>query len=91
MSERSLLRGVSRRLGITQMACRQLLDALSEEIAIELLSDGMVSFTNVGRLKIKHYAARMGVNPKTREPVQVPAKRKVIFTPSEEMAKRLKS
>lgn len=46
-----------------------------------LIQDGSVSVTNFGTFRLKAVAARKGFNPKTREPMIIPAQRRVIFTP----------
>ncbi len=41
-----------------------------------------VSFDRLGTLQVRQRAARAGVNPKTQEKLQIPAKRTVTFRPS---------
>ncbi len=36
----------------------------------------------LGKLQVKKSAARMGINPATREPIQIAAKKRVRFTPA---------
>jgi DNA-binding protein HU-beta len=39
-----------------------------------------------GSFKVRRSAARKGVNPRDRKPIQVPAKNRVRFSPGKELA-----
>lgn len=45
------------------------------------LKDGYkLMLPSLGKLQVKKTKPRMGINPKTKEPIKIPAKRKVAFT-----------
>lgn len=47
------------------------------------LKDGYkLMLPSLGKLQVKKTKPRMGINPKTMEPIKIPAKRKVAFTPA---------
>jgi integration host factor subunit beta len=50
-----------------------------DEITKELSKNNRLEFRDFGVFEIKEQAARTAQNPKTLEPVKVPAKRKVKF------------
>ncbi len=50
-------------------------DALVDAIVSTLKEEGEVSIAGLGIFSVKHRAARTARNPKTGEPVQVPAMR----------------
>lgn len=52
--------------------------------AAELLAGGEVSLPGLGKLKVKTTNARTGRNPRTGEAIDIPAGRKVVFTPGKE-------
>lgn len=58
--------------------------ALCEVAAAELLGGGEVSLPGLGKLKVKETNARTGRNPRTGEMIDIPAGRKVVFTPGRE-------
>lgn len=60
-------------------------EALMTEIVDALQSGVAVKFPGVGKLYIRDSKARMGRNPRTRESIQIPAKRKVVFKASKEL------
>jgi nucleoid DNA-binding protein len=57
---------------------------------VEALASGQdVELRGFGSLRLVQRAARPGRNPKTGEPVSIPAKRAVKFKPALELRKRL--
>jgi len=62
------------------------LDALTLIIENEIKAGGEVPLKGLGKFKVQNRKARVGRNPLTGEPVQIPAKTVVKFT----VAKQLK-
>ena len=60
---------------IVKAVVQQFLD----EITTELTNDNRLEFRDFGVFEVRERAARVAQNPKTLEPVKVPAKRKVKF------------
>lgn len=56
-------------------------EAFSNVAAAELLGGGEVSLPGIGKLKTVATKARTGRNPKTGEPLEIPAGKKVVFSP----------
>ena len=54
---------------------KEYLERLGDIMAAELLGGGEVPLPSVGKLVIKQRAARQGRNPKTGEPLDIPAKK----------------
>jgi integration host factor subunit beta len=50
-----------------------------DEITSELAKNNRLEFRDFGVFEVKEQAARAAHNPKTLEPVKVPAKRRVKF------------
>lgn len=63
--------------------------AVCEVIAAELLGGGDVPLPGMGKLKVKETHARRGRNPKTGEEIEIPAGKKVVFSPSKEFKESL--
>lgn len=60
------------------------------EIATSALIDGeAISLRNFGTIQTKTRPARFGVNPKTREAIQLPDRRFVAFSPAEALTKKV--
>lgn len=69
----------SRNLNATDM--EKALQSFSSVAAAELLAGGEVSLPDLGKLKVRTTNARTGRNPRTGEAIDIPAGRKVVFTP----------
>lgn len=60
------------------------LAAFCDVAAAELIGGGEIPLPGLGKLKVKGTSARSGRNPRTGEIIEIPANRKVIFTPGKE-------
>lgn len=69
----------SRNLNATDM--EKALQSFSSVAAAELLAGGEVPLPDLGKLKVRTINARTGRNPRTGEAIDIPAGRKVVFTP----------
>lgn len=67
----------------------QVVDIFFEEIAARLAEGGRVELRGFGTFSTRERQARIGRNPRTGEPVEVPAKRVPYFKPGKEMRERL--
>ncbi|MBE9610710.1 HU family DNA-binding protein [Chitinilyticum piscinae] len=56
-------------------------DALAEVGTATLKGGGELPLPGLGKLAVQQRAARMGRNPRTGEPVTIPAKRTLKYTP----------
>ena len=62
-----------------------------DEITAELTKGNRLEFRDFGVFEVKEQAARTAHNPKTLEPVKIPAKRKVKFKMGRIMKQKLNS
>ena len=69
----------------------QVVDIFFEEIAARLAEGGRVELRGFGAFSTRERQARTGRNPRTGDPVEVPAKRVPYFKPGKEMRERLNS
>ena len=60
--------------------CRKVLNSVGDIAAAELLGGGIVPIPHVGKLKVRTMNPRTGRNPRTGEPIVIPAKRAVRFS-----------
>ena len=57
-------------------------DNFSAMITTALKSGYKLMLPGLGKLQVRKTKARMGINPKTQEPIKISAKKKVAFTPT---------
>ncbi len=65
---------------------KELLEGFSELVRDLLKKGYKIPLPGIGKMQVRKTKARMGINPKTREPIKISAKKKVKFT----VAKTLK-
>ena len=67
----------------------QVVDIFFDEIAARLAEGGRVELRGFGTFSTRLRNARVGRNPRTGDPVDVPSKRVPYFKPGKEMRERL--
>ncbi len=82
------LRAVAERSGMSQKQVSDVIDMFIEEMACVLDEDGRFAYPDLGVFTVKTRAARVGRNPRTSEPVQIPAKCVVRFKASRRFVER---
>ena len=60
-----------------------------DKISLALARDDRVEIRGFGRFSLHHRPERVGRNPQTGEPVQIPPKRVPHFKPGKEMRERV--
>ena len=70
------------RIGETQTYSRYVIKQFIEILEEAALANDQVRIKNFGTFKVKQRAARTGQNPRTREPINIPARRALVFVPS---------
>lgn len=79
MNKAELIEKVKGTTGFSAGNAKAATDAVIGEIAEALASGENVKITGFGEFCVKTRAARVGKNPLTGEPVQIPEKKAVIF------------
>lgn len=79
ITKKELIDSIAEKTGITQSRIKPIVQQFLDEIAAELAKNNRLEFRDFGIFEVKMQAPRVAQNPKTLEPVEVPAKRKVKF------------
>ena len=79
MTKNELARELAEELELPKRQVTDILEALLEKITDVLKSGDKVQLTPFGQFKVRDRAARVARNPKTGEPIKVPAKRVLKF------------
>lgn len=89
MDKRGLIREVAHETGYSQGLVETAIDA-TINVIYETLRDGeSVQVLDFGTFEVKNRAARMGRNPRTNEPVPIPARRLPNFRFATKFRKRI--
>jgi len=66
-----------------------MVETIFHKITEGLQSDGKVQIQGFGTFQRKERKARMGINPQTKEPMQIPASRTVGFKPGQDLKSKI--
>jgi len=81
MTKADMIKEAAQIQQITQKEATRYLDFFLSQITEELKVGNDVTLHGFGKFSTKNTAARTGRNPITGDPVDIPAKRKVVFKP----------
>ncbi len=86
VGRQELSKRISKAATISQKQAAEVLEATLDTIREALQNGEEVRLVGFGSFKVRQSAARKGVNPRDRKPIQVPAKERVRFFPGKELA-----
>ena len=86
VGRQELTKLIAAQTGLTQKKAGEVLEATLDNIRDSLHSGHEVRLVGFGSFKVRRSAARKGVNPRDRKPIQVPAKNRVRFSPGKELS-----
>ena len=79
MTKSELIDVVAERGGYSRKRAEQVVNAIFQSMEEALIRGDRIEIRGFGSFKTKHYAAYVGRNPKTGEPIDVPAKVLPVF------------
>lgn len=74
MSKQDLVNYIAEETGLTKADATRALDAMMKGITVGLKKEGKVTLTGFATFTAKKKEAKTGRNPKTGEPVEIPAR-----------------
>ena len=86
MNKSELVSAVAQKSGLSKVDAKKALDGVLESISEELKSDGRVVLVGFGTFSVAERSARKGINPRTKEPIDIPAKKVVKFKAGSELS-----
>jgi len=89
MTKKDLADRIAERTHNKHVTVRTVVQQFLEEIATELAKGNRLEFRDFGVFEVREQARRTAQNPKTLEPVEVPARRKVKFKMGRIMREKL--
>jgi len=79
ITKKELVDRIAEKTQSNQIIVKTVVQQFLNEMTSELAKNNRLEFRDFGVFEVKQQAARTSQNPKTLEPVEVPAKRKVKF------------
>jgi len=80
MTRTEMIDAMVNRTGMDKKDVKAFLDSMTGLVEDVIKQGGEVPFKGLGKFKVQHRKARVGRNPITGEPIQIPAKTVVKFT-----------
>lgn len=87
MNKTDLVNEIAAKAGLSKVAAKAALDACLESIEQALANEDKVQLIGFGTFSVVEKEARTGVNPRTKEKIEIPARKQVKFKPAAELAK----
>lgn len=81
LSKSDLAKRLAEQMGLSQAKANQVVNAVFDTITEALSRGEEVRLTGFGTFRVTERGARMGRNPRTGEPIQIPAGRRPTFSP----------
>ncbi len=85
MKKSELVKSVADKCGTTTKDTSAVIDATFDAIAESLKAKDSVAIAGFGSFATKDRAAREGINPSTREKIQIPARTVAVFKPAKQL------
>lgn len=85
MNKTEFINAVSEKSGLTKVDAKKAVEAFMETVAGELKAGGKVALLGFGSFSVADKAARKGVNPQTKEVINIPARKTVKFKAGSEL------
>lgn len=87
MNKTELVNAIAEKAGLTKVDAKNALDATLTSIADTLKNDDKVALVGFGTFSVTEKAARTGINPRTKEKIEIPARKVVKFKAGADLAK----
>lgn len=89
MNKSEFINAVSEKAGLSKADAKLAVDAFIDTISSELKAGGKVSLLGFGSFSVAEKAARLGINPKTKETIEIAAKKAVKFKAGAELNEQI--
>lgn len=90
MNKTQLIDAIASEAGLTKVQARQALEAVLTTTMQTLGRGEEVTIVGFGSFKVAERKARLGMNPQTKQKIEIPAARVVRFKPGSELENAVK-
>ncbi len=87
MNKTELINAIAAESGLTKSDSKKALDGLTAAVTKELKNGGKIALVGFGTYSVTEKSARTGINPRTKQPIKIAAKKVVKFKPGSDLAK----
>ncbi|MGI6073998.1 MAG: HU family DNA-binding protein [Fermentimonas sp.] len=79
MNKSELISAIAEKSGLSKVDSKKALDATLDAITEEIKAGGKVVLVGFGTFSVTERSARKGINPRTKKPIDIPAKKSAKF------------
>lgn len=90
LNKKALSEIVAEKLKLTKKDAAAAVEAVCETVAEELAKGNKVDISGFGKFEVKERAARQGINPATKEAIQIPASKVPAFKAAKALKEAVK-
>lgn len=90
MNKTEFINAVAEKSGLSKVDAKKAVEAFVETVSSELKEGGKVALLGFGSFSVAEKSARKGVNPKTKQPIEIPARKSVKFKVGAELTEIIK-
>jgi nucleoid DNA-binding protein len=90
VTKRDIVKTLADKFALSQVDARKIVQGTFDAIVTTLVEQGRIELRNFGVFEVKTRRPRRARNPRTGEPVEVPARRVVTFKPGRLMESRIR-
>ncbi len=89
-SRKDIISRVAEKTGMTKKLAEEAVNEVFAEITETLEDGGEMSISGFGKFEVKTRAARTGINPATKQKIEIPASKAVAFRPAKALKDAVK-
>ncbi len=90
MNKTELTNAIAEKAGLTKAQAKSALEACLESIGAALAANDKVALIGFGTFSVAEKAARTGINPATKQKIEIPARKAVKFKAGAELNEKVK-
>ena len=90
MNKTEFINAEAEKSGLSKVDAKKAVEAFVETVSSELKEGGKVALLGFGSFSVAEKSARKGVNPKTKQPIEIPARKSVKFKAGAELTEIIK-
>ena len=85
MNKTELINSIAEKANITKVQAKAALDATINTVSEQLAKGDKVALVGFGTFSVSEKTARKGINPRTKETIEIPARKAVKFKAGAEL------
>ncbi len=80
MNKTELIAEVAKKSGLTKVQAENAVNAVVASMTDALAANDKIQLSGFGTFEVKELKARVGINPRTKEKMEIPASKRTVFS-----------